>query len=317
MMIKTFADFWNISEATTEKILFTVIGLTVVALLRLLTGMLVNRNVKDNKRRYHIRRTVTYVYTVIVLLVVGSIWFQGIASLSTFLGLASAGLAVALHDTIANIAGFFFIEARKPFRVGDRIELNGTKGDVIDIRLFEFSVVEVGNWVDADQSTGRIVHVPNSIVMRMPLSNYNIGFEYIWNEIPVLITFESNWKRAKELLMGVAKNHAEQLTTGAEAQIRRAARRYLIVAGTLTPTVYTTVKDSGVMLTIRYIVNPRQWRGTEQEMWEEILDLFSGEPDIDLAYKTTRIYNPGPLPSPLYPSTKAAPLEPAEEEQTP
>jgi small-conductance mechanosensitive channel len=230
-----------------------------------------------------------------VLIVVGSIWFQGIASLSTFLGLASAGLAVALHDSIANIAGFFFIESRKPFRVGDRIEIEGVKGDVIDVRLFEFSIVEVGNWVDADQSTGRIVHLPNSLAMRSPLHNYNIGFEYIWNEIPVLVTFESNWKKAKAILQRVAKDHAEALTAGAAEQVRHAARKYLIVAGTLTPIVYTTVKDSGVMLTIRYIVNPRQRRGTEQEMWEDILDSFAMEPDIDLAYPTTRFYS---MPAP-------------------
>lgn len=293
-MIKTFAEFWNISEAVTEKLFFTVTALTFIVLLRLLTGMLVSRKVKDDKRRYHIRRTITYIYTVIVLLVVGSIWFKGLASLSTFLGLAGAGLAVALHDTIANIAGFFFIEARKPFRVGDRIEIDGVKGDVIDIRFFEFSIVEVGNWVDADQSTGRIVHLPNSMVLKHPLSNYNIGFEYIWNEIPVLVTFESNWKKAKGILRQVAKEHAEALTAGAQAQIRRAAQKYLIVAGTLTPTVYTTVKDSGVMLTIRYIVNPRQRRGTEQEMWEEILDSFATEPDIDLAYPTTRFVTAEP-----------------------
>jgi small-conductance mechanosensitive channel len=303
-MIETFSEFWNISVTTTEKLFYTVTALTIIILCRLLTGQLVNRKVKDDKRRYHVRRTVTYVYTVIVFLVIGSVWFQGFASLSTFLGLASAGLAVALHDTIANIAGFFFIEARKPFRVGDRIELDGVKGDVIDIRLFEFSLVEVGNWVDADQSTGRIVHLPNSMVMRSPLSNYNIGFEYIWNEIPVMITFESNWKKAKALLSEIGRKNAEGLSVGAQEQIRRAARKYLIIAGTLTPTVYTTVKDSGVMLTIRYIVNPRQRRGTEQKMWEEILDAFAAESDIDLAYNTTRIYNPGPLPSALYPSKK-------------
>jgi small-conductance mechanosensitive channel len=289
-MIEESARFWNMSKTTMEQLVYTLIALVFLLLLRLIIANLVIRKIEDDHRRYHIRRIVTYVHTILSVLIIGSIWFQGLASISTVLGLASAGLAVALHDTIANIAGFFFIEARKPFRVGDRIELNGVKGDVIDSRLFEFSVVEVGNWVDAEQSTGRIVHIPNSAVMRSPLSNYNIGFEYIWNEIPVLITFESDWKKAKKLLSEIGKKHAEPLSAGAQAQIRRAARKYLIIAGTLTPTVYTTVKDSGVMLTIRYIVNPRMRRGTEQQMWEDILDAFSQEPDIDLAYNTTRFY---------------------------
>ncbi len=290
-MINQISEILHIETATAEKLLFTVGWLVLLFALKTLTSKLVCRKVEDDRRRYHIRRTVSYVYTFIVIIVIGSIWFQGIQSLSTFLGLASAGLAVAMHDTIANMAGFFFIQARKPFRVGDRIQLEDFKGDVIDIRLFQFSIVEVGNWVDADQSTGRIVHVPNSLALRSPLSNYHIGFEYIWNEIPVLITFESNWKKAKELLLGIGRENAEYLSQGAQAQIRHAAQKYLIVAGKLTPTVYTSVKDSGVMLTIRYLVDPRQRRGTEQKIWENILDAFAQEPDIDLAYPTTRFYS--------------------------
>ncbi len=289
-MIANIAEILNISPALTLKMVSTLTALLVLFLLKVVTTKIVCRKIEDDKKLYHIRRTVTYVYTFIVVIVIGSIWFKGIASLSTFLGLASAGLAVAMHDTIANMAGFFFIEARKPFRVGDRIQLDTFKGDVIDIRLFQFSIVEVGNWVDADQSTGRIIHVPNSMVLRLPLSNYHIGFEYIWNEIPVMVTFESNWKKAKELLLGIGRENADFLSQGAQAQIRNAARKYLIVAGKLTPTVYTAVKDSGIMLTIRYLVDPRQRRVTEQKMWEDILDAFYKEEDIDLAYPTTRFY---------------------------
>jgi len=292
-MFVEIAELLNISEPMAEKLVYTTATLIGVFLIRFLTTRVVCRKIEDDKRRYHVRKTITYAYTVVLVVVLSTIWFKGVAQLGTFLGLASAGLAVALHDTISNMAGFFFIEARKPFRVGDRIEIGDVQGDVIDIRLFQFSVVEVGNWVDADQSTGRIVHVPNSLAMREPCRNSHIGFEYIWNEVPVLITFESEWKKAKELLLHIGKENAENLSQGAQAQIRRAARKYLIVAGKLTPTVYTTVKDSGVMLTIRYLVNPRQRRGTEQKIWEDILEAFAAEPHIELAYPTTRFYSLG------------------------
>jgi len=289
-MINQIAERLHLSISLTENLVYTVMAFAALFILKMLVTKMVCRRLDDDKRRYHARKTITYVHTIVLLVVFGSIWFQGMTSLGTFLGLASAGLAVALHDAIANMAGFFFIGARKPFQVGDRIEIGGVQGDVIDIRLFQFSIVEVGNWVDADQSTGRIIHVPNSITLKEPLANSHIGFEYIWNEIPVLITFESNWKRAKELLLTIGKENAEYLSQGAQEQIRRAARKYLIVAGKLTPTVYTSVKDSGVLLTIRYLVDPRQRRGTEQKMWEDILDAFAKEPNIDLAYPTTRFY---------------------------
>ena len=293
-MIAQTSELLNIPAPLAENLIYTAAAFVLLFLFKLLTSRIVCRKMEDDKRRYHARKTITYVYTALLIAVLGSIWFQGMASLSTFLGLASAGLAVALHDGIANIAGFFFIEARKPFRVGDRIQIDAYKGDVIDIRLFQFSIVEVGNWVDADQSTGRIIHVPNSLALKTPLSNYHIGFEYIWNEVPVLITFESDWKKAKSILLAIGKENAEYLSQGAQAQIRRAAKKYLIVAGALTPTVYTTVKDSGVLLTIRYLVDPRERRRTEQKVWEDILDAFSKEPNIDLAYPTTRFYTQAP-----------------------
>ena len=112
-----------------------------------------------------------------------------------------AGIALALQDVILSVAGWFLIIVRRPFQVGDRIELGGVKGDVIDIRLLQTSLLEIGNWVDADQSTGRIVHCPHSLVFKEPLFNYTKGFEFIWNEIKIPLTFESNWKKGKEIIL--------------------------------------------------------------------------------------------------------------------
>lgn len=262
----------------------------VVYLLRLLAGGLVKRHVTDQLNLYNWRRGIRTVTAILLIILVGRVWIRGIDSIATFLGLTSAGIAIAMHDTVANIAGYIFILWRKPFKVGDRVQIGETSGDVIDARLFQFSVIEIGNWVEADQSTGRIVHIPNNRILREPLCNYETGFEYIWHEIPVLITFESNWKAAKEILSTIAREKAEHLSDGAEAQIRRAAMKYLIYFKHLTPIVYTAVKDSGVQLTIRYIVKPRRRRTSEQEVWEAILEAFAKRTDITLAYPTTRFY---------------------------
>lgn len=101
-------------------------------------------------------------------LVVARLWFVGLQSLSTFLGLLTAALAIALQDPIVNLAGWLFLIWRRPFRVGDRIQIGDIRGDVIDMRIFQFSLLEIGNWVNADQSTGRVIHVPNGKVFREP-----------------------------------------------------------------------------------------------------------------------------------------------------
>ncbi len=174
--------------------------------------------------------------------------------------------------------------------VGDRIEIAGHKGDVIDIRLQQFTLNEIGNWVDADQSSGRIIHIPNGKVFSEPVANYDRGFRYIWHEVPVLVTFESDWKKAKDILTGIAFKHAEHLTAQAEQDLLTASRQYLINYTKLTPIVYTSVTDSGVRLTIRYLIEPRRRRGTEHAIWEDILTEFAACPDVDLAYHTVRSF---------------------------
>ncbi|RLG33125.1 hypothetical protein DRN98_04345 [Methanosarcinales archaeon] len=118
------------------------------------------------------------------------------------------------------------------------------------------------------------------------LANYSQGFQYIWNEIPVLITFESNWKRAKEILQQIANKHAEQRSELAEKRIKEESRRFMIFYSQLTPIVYTSVKDSGVLLTMRYLCEPLRRRGGEETIWEEILEYFGRCDDIDFTYLT-------------------------------
>ncbi len=154
--------------------------------------------------------------------------------------------------------------------------------------LFQFTLNEIGAWVQADQSSGRIIHVPNGKVFTDPVANYNKGFRYIWNEVPVVVTFESDWRKAKQILGKIAVKHAEHLTAQAEQELLAASQQYLINYRKLTPIVYTNVVDYGVQLTIRYLIEPRKRRGTEHAIWEEILTEFASAPDIDLAYHTTR-----------------------------
>ncbi len=222
---------------------------------------------------------------------IGREWLKGFTSLATFLGLASAGFAIALKDPLTNLAAWAFIVWRRPFEVGDRIEVAKHRGDVIDVHLFQFTLNEIGVWVDADQSTGRIIHIPNQLVFTEPVANYDKGFKYIWNEVPVLVTYESNWRKAKEILTAIAFKHAEHLTAEAERDLLAASQQYLINYRKLTPIVYTSTAPSGILLTIRYLIEPRRRRGTVSAIWDDILTEFAKAKDIDLAYHTVRSFS--------------------------
>jgi small-conductance mechanosensitive channel len=264
----------------------TVIGLW---LLRRVVLGLVYRRVQDPWGRYRWRKGLTYVLVGLGIVIVGGLWFEGgVRPLLTFLGFLSAGLAIALKEPVSNLAGWAFIIWRRPFEVGDRIQIGPHAGDVIDLGLFQFTLNEIGAWVQADQSSGRIIHVPNGKVFTDPVANYNKGFRYIWNEVPVVVTFESDWRKAKQILGKIAVKHAEHLTAQAEQELLSASQQYLINYRKLTPIVYTSVVDYGVQLTIRYLIEPRKRRGTEHAIWEDILTEFAAASDIDLAYHTTR-----------------------------
>lgn len=273
-----------------NKLLLSAVALFAVWLVRRIVLQVAEGRLHTPRVRYQWAKGSGYIAFVVGLLLVGQIWLEAIRNMGTFLGLLTAGLAIALRDLVTNVAGWGFILLRHPFVVGDRIQVGDHRGDVVDIRLFQFTILEIGNWVAADQSTGRVIHVPNARVFSDPVANYTVEFGYIWHEIPVLLTFESNWKEAKRILEGIIQHHSGGGIGEAEEQIRSASRKYLIHYGTLTPKVYTTVSDSGVLLTLRFIVPVRQRRGISERVWESILEAFGAAPDIDLAYPTHRVY---------------------------
>lgn len=289
-LINHFREYHNAYSSQIENLLLSILIVAGLLFLRRILISLISKNTKDPKTVYHSKRIIGYSHAFLLIILLGSVWIKGFGSIGTYLGIASAGIAIALHETIANIAGWFFILWRKPFVIGDRIQIGDTKGDVIDLRLFQFSLVEIGNWVEAEQSTGRIIHVPNSHVLKERTANYHGAFNYIWNEIHILVTFESNWGKTREILEKVAKEKIDPSWKQAEQQLHLAAERYMIHFSKLTPAVYMSARESGVLFSVRYMVNPRQKRSSEQTLWEAILSEFKKHSDVELAYPTTRFY---------------------------
>lgn len=286
-------------------------ALVALGLLRWLLRRALDRRSDDAVVLYRGRKFLNYSTAAVGLGLLALIWFERLRLALTLLGLLSAGIALALSGLIAAMTGWVFILVRRPFEVGDRIQVGEYAGDVIDIRLFKTVLMEIGNWVEADQSTGRVIYLPNGKVLTETLINYTRGFTYIWDELPVRITFESDWEKAKGILKNIADRHAAGLTEEARLALKRASHRYLLHYSHLTPTVYTRVDDRGVVLTVRHLVLPRQRRGMAQALWEDILRAIRDSPDIELAYPTVRYFHhgeeselspPGPAREPARPS---------------
>jgi small-conductance mechanosensitive channel len=287
-MLDRLEEITGLDAALRDKLLLSLLILAFFYLLASIARRVINDQVEDVAIAHHRRRIVTYLSWGVILLCVARVWFKGVGSIVTVLGIASAGLVIALQDVFANLMGWLFILWRRPFVVGDRIEIAGSAGDVIDIRLFQTHLVEIRNWVHADQSTGRILMVPNARFYREPLANFSRGFDYIWTELAVLITFESNWRKAKQLLADLAQRHCEDLSEDVRERVKDAAKQYPIRFSNVKPRVYTSVKEAGILLTLRYLDRPRRRRDTEEILWEGVLDAFAACDDLDFAYPTVR-----------------------------
>jgi small-conductance mechanosensitive channel len=272
-----------------SKIIQSSLILLLVYLIALLIIRLINRSELDLKRKHSARKLTLYISTLLNVLIIALIWIKNIRTFSVFLTVVGAGLVITLQDIITCIAGWFLIILRRPFDAGDRIEFGDIIGDVIDIRLFQTSLLEVGNWVKADQSTGRIVHIPNNKIFKTQVYNYTRGFEFIWNELKIILTFESNWKKAKEIMLGFAEKEAEKIKEDVSAKIRKMSERYLIYYQKLTPIVYINIVNNGIELSLRYLTEAKLRRITQHQLCQNILDEFSKHDDINFAYPTYRI----------------------------
>jgi small-conductance mechanosensitive channel len=277
-------------EATTVygKILWSLVIAMALYLFGHALQHFLLRNVEDIDRRHKIRQAISRAGLVVFGVAMLALW-AGLGS-GISLGILGAGLALSLQESILCVAGWLLIMVQKPFDIGDRVEIDGHIGDVIDIRVFQTSLLEVGNWVEADQSTGRIINLPNSLMFRSVNSNYTKGFPFIWNELKTVVTFESDWQKAKDLIAGEAHEEAERIEEQVRRQITLMQSQYAIHYEHLKPIVYTDVVANGVRLTLRYLSPVRARRATTHRIWEGILASFNAEETIDFAYPTTRIF---------------------------
>ena len=264
------------------KLTVTLISISVVVLINKLTAKVILIKSRKRQDSYKWNKTLGYFSIFLIAIIIFKIWLGNISSLFTMLGLIAAGLTITLKEVILNLAGWVFILWKDPFDWGDRIEIGEYTGDVVDIGMFRFILVETGKWVEDDQSTGRILQVPNSLLLTTPLINTNQGINFIWNEIPFHLTLSSDWEEAKIIIMHAAEKYFETIEKKVSRELRSAKKRYLIHYRKINPKVYTKIKGDKIQLTLRYLCDPKKRRGSSHRISENILKSLKERDDITL-----------------------------------
>jgi len=274
----------ELSDPAVIRLGITVLIALVVFIVTRIVLRIIPRYIEDPARRYRTGKIIKRIAAIGTILCAIIILSPGTKEFITVLTLIGAGLAIALREVLLCIFGWANLTFNAVFKQGDRIEVNGISGDVIDIRVLRSTMMEIRNWVKADQSTGRIVHIPNSWVLQHSVYNYSHGFNFIWNEIPITVTFRSNWSAAQEIMLARAQESADIVEQQAKEEIHHMSRDFLIHYSILSPFVYVTVVENGIRLTLRYLCEVRKRRGTTHALTVGILESIKERGGIELAY---------------------------------
>jgi small-conductance mechanosensitive channel len=221
--------------------------------------------------RYKVRKFVVFSGYLAILLFLTILFEDRLGRLSFALGVAGAGVAVALQDVLASIAGAFSIGFSKLYAVGDRVQIGDTKGDVIDIVLLRTTLMETGNWVSGDLYNGRIVRIPNSTVLKGSVFNYSQGFRFIWDEIKVPLTTTSDCQLAREMLSRVAKESIGDYLVEAQASWKVISDNYQSENPSLEPSVTLVVNGGSLEFSVSYVIDYTKRTAMRDQMFTKIV----------------------------------------------
>ncbi|HEY7471497.1 MAG TPA: mechanosensitive ion channel family protein [Gemmatimonadota bacterium] len=247
-------------------------------------------HVADPEKRHRYRKRVAYTASFVIVALLAIIFFERLRGIGTLLGFIGAGLAIALREYLAAFLAWFYIIGQRNVSLGSRIEVAGVRGDVIDIGVFKLTIVEVRGEGLGEQSSGRLITIPNFKILTDPVYHFTAGSPFVWDEIEFTVTFESDWERARQIVQEVGNEVFEPHRHEIEAGFRRLESDYAFRYGVTTPIVYTSIGESGVRLRLRYLTHVRRRRDSRDVISRRILHTFGAEPNVELAYPTSRTY---------------------------
>lgn len=281
-----------LSDPLTGRLATAAIALLVIFALSRLLLRSVERYVKHNDARYRARKVVSLSGYVVSALALILIFSERLAGITVVLGVAGAGIAFALQEVIASIAGWVAISSGGFYSTGDRVQVGGIKGDVIDIGVLRTTVMEVGQWVQADLYNGRIVKIANSFVFKEPVFNYSADFPFLWDEITLPVRYGSDWRLAKSMLAEVGEEVCADYARRSKDAWSAAVVRYRLEDAPVEPMVTMIANDNWLELTLRYVVDYRKRRAVKDALFTRILEeVDKSDNRIRLASATMEIVN--------------------------
>ncbi len=267
---------------------FIVLGRSILiyAIFRVINYVIVlltSKWVKRSKTRFMFHQSINIILNIICIILILILWFPYLKNIMTIISFISAGITIAIRDIILNLFAGLYIKVKKPFKLEDRISIDGVIGDVVLINNLSFKILEVGDRINGEQSSGLIINIPNSYVFSKTLKNYNTAFKYIWDEITIKLNIDANLEKNKKEIMNIINSNetVSEIPKKMKKEIKQATVDYRIYYNHLDPIIYTKVVDNYIELNLRFLTHPKKTRIIEDYFWTNLLKKYK-EKKIDL-----------------------------------
>ena len=263
-----------------EAVLWILLALVVVyvanrVIERLFTGM-----TAENKRVDTLRAVVKFAAQAVGVLVIIFIIFGMPTQTTTVLGLAGAGLTVAMKDFIVAFFGWFILMGRNGIRVGDWVEINGVGGEVVEVGLLKTVLLETGNWTDSSHPTGRRVSFVNSFAIEGHYFNFTTSGQWMWDELQLLIPAGQDPYPVIDAIQKVVEQETAANASKAEAEWRETTTKYRAKTLSAMPGINVRPTGSGIELHVRYVTRAYERHEARRRLYEAVVEMMHGKREM-------------------------------------
>ena len=237
-----------------------------------------------NSKIKQIKRTTFYFCSFISLVIFTPFWLDGFREFGTIFGLITAAVAIALSQPLQSLTAGIFLIIKRPYVIGDRIEINGKSGEVSDITILYTTLLEIDTSKSSGQFTGKLLQIQNRHLFTSTIVNFSTMFGMTWEEISFTITYESNWEKTQRELANIVRSTVYDFSIE-EAHISK--NRYDFPLMSTDPTFHISPTDYGINIAARFLCPSVSARCTKDNI--QILVLIENLEQIELAYPTKRV----------------------------
>ncbi|MGW8123918.1 mechanosensitive ion channel family protein [Roseivirga echinicomitans] len=259
---------------TISNLVMLFIGIAVIwILIKFVQSRFIGK-IKAADNRHRTKKLASFIGYFLTILLITTIYSERLGGFGVALGVAGAGIAFALQEVITSVAGWLAIVFGNFYKTGDRVQLGGIKGDVMDIGVLRTTLMEVGQWVNGDLYNGRIVRISNSFVFKEPVFNYSADFPFLWDEMKIPLKTESDYKYAKATFLAIMEDSLGDFTKNSQEAWNQMTKNLYVENAQITPMVSMSFDESWMTFTLRYIVNYKMRRTTKDMLYVAILEAI-------------------------------------------